>query len=72
VRSTLVHFTWRGPATRVCAQFPVGSKPRVFVNPLDPSDAVLVPGGDRFAMPFAILMAGIMVYTGLMRIWGIH
>jgi hypothetical protein len=64
VRSLLVRYNWTSLAKRICTRYPVGSTPQVFVNPADPSDAVLEPGGDRFSVPVAIVLGiGIWIFT---------
>jgi len=53
IRSGLITYNWKGPAKRVCANYPVGAVTTVHVNPADPSRAVLEPGGDINWLPFA-------------------
>jgi hypothetical protein len=50
IRSWMLQYNWRGPATRLCGRFPVGSKVDVYVSPADKSYSVLEPGGDRYAL----------------------
>jgi hypothetical protein len=56
---------WSAPARRLVEQFPVGKEVTVFVDPTNPTNSVLVPGGDRKFMPFVAAIAGLVIYVGL-------
>ncbi len=64
VRSGLVRYNWRGPADRLCSRYPAGAQVSVFVNPEDPSDSVLEPGGDSALVPLLICVGGIFALVG--------
>jgi hypothetical protein len=64
VRSLEVLFNWRGPSARTALRFPKGSSVTVYVNPASPYDAVLEPGGDRWAVALFFILGGIPIVIG--------
>ena len=50
----MVLFNWKGPATRVIKQFPVGASVTVYVDAANPQRALLQPGVDQNLPPFLI------------------
>lgn len=54
----------RGAAQRTADRYAAGTRVPVYVNPADPYEAVLEPGGSGFAMMF-ILFGGVFAAIGL-------
>ena len=65
IKSGLLHYNWRSPAERLCAKYPVGSECTVYVNPANPNDAVLEPGGDKFSIVVIMLISAFLGLLGL-------
>jgi hypothetical protein len=64
VRSLEVLFNWRGPSGRTALRFPKGSSVTVYVNPASSYDAVLEPGGDRWAVAVFFIFGCIPIAIG--------
>jgi hypothetical protein len=64
LRSILISFNWSGPAARLAERFPADSAVTVYVNPDSSRDAVLEPGGDRWALPFFLFLGGFPLIVG--------
>jgi hypothetical protein len=69
VRSLEVLFNWRGPSARTALRFQKGSSVTVYVNPASPYDAVLEPGGDRWALTFFFTLGCIPIVIGALIIF---
>ena len=65
IKSGLLQYNWRSPAERLCAKYPVGSECTVYVNPANPDDAVLEPGGDKFSIVVVVLISAFLGLFGL-------
>ena len=65
IKSGLLQYNWRSPAERLCAKYPVGSECTVHVNPANPNDAVLEPGGDKFSIVAIVLISAFLGLLGL-------
>ena len=61
VRSGLVCYNWRGPAEKICKRYAVGTPVRVYVDPKDPTNAVLERGGDRVFTPLLYGVAALLI-----------
>ena len=46
VQAFLIQYNWSGPARRLCEKYPTGETVKIYVDPNDPTRAVLVPGID--------------------------
>ena len=66
VRSGLVSYNWRGPAERICERYAVNSKIRVYVDPRQPSRAVLEPGRDRKFLALMGAVGAVFLLVGLL------
>jgi hypothetical protein len=55
----LVHFNWKGPASRLVARYPVGSKVTVYVDASNPRRATLQISTDR-NLPLLLVSLGAM------------
>jgi hypothetical protein len=55
---------WRSTADRWVRRYPEGSLVTVFVDPMDPHNAVLEPGGDKKFFPLALSVTGAFVVLG--------
>lgn len=70
-RSGTISFSWRGPADRLRARYPVGAQVIAYVNARKPQHAVLEPGGDKWMLPlvlstsaFMAAIAGVVIHIG--------
>jgi hypothetical protein len=68
LQSLAVHTNWRESAQRKADQYPVGKNVVVFVNPTDPFDAVLEPGGDRRFLILIVVCSLMLIWVGA-QIW---
>ena len=66
-KSALLQYNWRGPSERVVQRFPKGAPIEVYVNPDDPSEAVLEPGGTS-GYSFFVVIACISILAGVFTI----
>jgi hypothetical protein len=64
VNSGAVGRVSRSDVERIIAKYPVGSSVVVFVNPREPHNAVLEPGGDRFYPILFFIIGAIFVLSG--------
>lgn len=65
IRSGMVHANWRGPADRLVSRYPKDAAVDVYVNPKNPQDAVLEPGGDWYFLPLVVFCAGLCSFIGI-------
>ena len=65
LRTLMVGWGWSGPARRTVEKYKVGAAINVFVDPRDPANAVIEPGGDRNFLPFCFSMAVLALYVGV-------
>lgn|SRR5579883_2227088 len=65
VRTGLLAYNWRSPATALCKKYPVGSTIPVFVSASDPASAVLEPGGSSALIAVLFTMSGINLIVGV-------
>ena len=65
IRSQLLQYSWRSPAERLCAKYRVGSEFTLYVNPANPNDAVLEPGGDNHSFVAIALISAFLGLLGL-------
>jgi hypothetical protein len=66
-KSALLQYNWRGPSERVVQRFPKGASIEVYVNPDNPREAVLEPGGTA-GYSFIIVIACISILAGAFTI----
>lgn len=65
VRSLMISVNWCGPSQSSVESYPVGMPVVVFVNPNDPFDSVLEPGGDEKFFPFIVTIASVLLLVGV-------
>jgi len=65
IRRHLLQFNWRGPADRAVARYPLGAAVSVYVDPQDPANSVLEPGGDLGARTTMTVVGALMVIVGI-------
>lgn len=65
VRSLEVSMNWRSPAGNDLERYPAGKVVTVYVNPIDPSSAVLEPGGHWWFLPYILSLAAALMVVGL-------
>ena len=65
VRTGLLAYNWRGPATALCKKYPKGSTIPVFVSASDPASAVLEPGGGSALIAVLFTISGITLIVGV-------
>jgi uncharacterized protein DUF3592 len=65
VRSLQISTNWRGPAERSAATYPVAADVEVWVDPENPGESVLEPGGHKWFLPFIFFLAGIFMVIGI-------
>jgi hypothetical protein len=65
VRSPQGLVNWRGPSQRAVDKYPPGSAVTVFVNPENPWDTVLEPGGDPKFVVFIVFFSLFWLLFGL-------
>jgi Protein of unknown function (DUF3592) len=70
VRSGNLTYNWSGPAKRLCARYPQGSRVSVRVNPNNPSQSVLEPGGHAGFVPFVLVLATFMIIVASLVLAG--
>ena len=63
-KSALLQYNWRGPSERVVQRFLKDAPVEVYVNPDNPSEAVLEPGGTA-GYSFIIVIACISILAGV-------
>lgn len=73
IRSNQLHtlevsLPWPSSAQRTIDKYPVGSVISVYVDPNDPSNAVIEPGGDPKHLPLFITIAAFVFLAGLKQI----
>jgi hypothetical protein len=61
VRSFQLRYNWPQPAERVCQRYLEGAVVEVFVNPRDPTQSVLEPGGGGWLVPTAAVLSVCLV-----------
>jgi hypothetical protein len=66
VRSGLASYNWRAPAERICKKYAVNAEVHVYVDPREPSHAVLEPGGDRSFLPLMCTLGAFFGLIGLL------
>jgi hypothetical protein len=69
VRSFRLLSNLRGPAELICARYPVGTCVEVFVDPENPRQALLEPGGGGALVPVTLVGAFVFVTLGLIWLW---
>ena len=57
-----------GWARRVAGQFPVGAEVKVYVDPENPQESVLIPGGNRRSFGSMCVMGGFFVIWGILAL----
>jgi|SRR5882757_455375 len=67
LKSALLQYNWRGPSERVVQRFPKDTRVEVYVNPDNPSEAVLEPGGTSGYI-FIVVIACISILAGVFTI----
>jgi len=70
VRSLELLYNFKGPAKKTCARYPNERDVDVFVNPVEPSRAVLEPGGDPKVLPAALITAFVLIAIGWVLVEG--
>lgn len=70
VRSGDLLYNWAGPAERLCARFPEGTSVDVYIDPANPSQSVLIPGGNRFGRRVMMLISVALIVAGLATLSG--
>lgn len=60
--------TWPGAANKVLARYPVGASVTVYVDPEDPEDAVLEPGGDPHFFWFVYCFSAFWLFLGFKQL----
>jgi hypothetical protein len=65
LRSELLQYNWRAPSQKIIDRYPPGLAVTVYVNPNNPTQSVLEPGGDSVTFKIAFAMGGILLATGL-------
>jgi hypothetical protein len=63
-KTVLLQYNWRGPSERVVQRFPKDASIEVYVNPDNPEEAVLEPGGTA-GYSFIIVIACISILAGV-------
>lgn len=59
-----VSLPWPTSAQQMIEKYPVGSEITVYVDPKDPSNAVIEPGGDPKYLPLFLTIAGFTLFVG--------
>jgi hypothetical protein len=65
IRSLFVYTNWSGPAEELARKYPKGATCCVAVDPVDPSNSVLEPGGDKRFLPLIVLCASFTLFVGI-------
>ena len=66
----LITFNWNGPAKRIVARFPVGTKVTVFIDPTNPRRAALQQNVDRNLPTFVLVFTGLLVLFVFLIVFG--
>lgn len=69
VNSGAVGRAWKSMAQRISLRYPVGASVTVYVNPRDPKDSVLEPGGDWLHMPLVMTIGGVFLVVGVTELF---
>jgi Protein of unknown function (DUF3592) len=64
LRSELLQYNWKSPSQRLISRYPVGKMVTVYVNPDDPNETVLEPGGDPAAFRIVICSSYLITAIG--------
>ena len=70
VKAYLMRYNWPGPAKRLCERYRTGAAVKVYVDPNNPSNAVLEPGIDSRAFATGMGAGACLVFVGaLTLVW---
>lgn len=69
IRSGEITYNWPGSAKDLNARYPKDSRVTVYVNPHNPWDSVLEPGGDRAFTPFMLVVSIFMILVASLMLF---